>query len=265
MKYALIALFVFLLPGLLLYAAQVFSMGNKRPFELLSEIYGVPMDRRNEAMVCFTQAKQKAEKIVWYDVTAPYVMLFVLPFVSRDANALPKLFRMWDNERSLNGDGWGKLVDGVWKTFRTTNEPNCIPYTHPDFQGVAYYVEFLAGLFPASWLTPRSFIARYVWLGLRNRASNASFLNGIVITEALRQDVESWGDVNTGKKNADSSVVQGTVLYRAGPYYEIYSVEKRGSWLERTRFGYKLTNALDPRMDMPRAMVTAMGISYKRA
>ena len=51
-------------------------------------------------------------------------MLVALAFTKRDADRLPRLFRKWDNNVSLNGDGHGwKDAAGKWHHGRDGVEP----------------------------------------------------------------------------------------------------------------------------------------------
>lgn len=91
-------------------------------------------EEKNAAKTCFDEAKRKCRKVTFYDVTAPYVMLAVLPFVKWEAEELPKLFRKWDNEVSLNGDRaleWNS--DGSRKPVPLEDTP--------EVRSLAYYAQ----------------------------------------------------------------------------------------------------------------------------
>ena len=135
----------------------------------------VPLHLKADALLCFDQAAAADQKTALYDVTAPLVMLLVLPFVKRGANRLPRAFRRWDNNVSINGDGEAVLRDGQWINLRDIGwAPNpgerVYTYDDPAYTGDAYY---------ATGHHPRSYWARYIWLGWRNRASKLSLDLGI--------------------------------------------------------------------------------------
>ena len=100
------------------------------------------------------------------DMLSPIVVPIALIFTKWEDDKLPWLFRWWDNDASINGDV-------------RTNDPNdgmsgwaLKPVPSDDTEearGMCYWA-------PGSH--PRSFKARYVWLGLRNRASMLSMMLG---------------------------------------------------------------------------------------
>lgn len=159
--------------------------------------------------------------ILMYDIWAPLVMLLVLPFVKREANKLPDFWRKWDNNVSINGDSGGVLMpDGSWVGYYDVPDWEAVKgypqvsYDDPSYGGDAYY---------ARGHHPRSFWARYVWLGWRNRATQASFDVGIDSSAPIVTAAE--GD--------------GWRIRRSGDLWEVFS---HRSWL-RCYYGWKVYEA----------------------
>lgn len=228
----LVVLALLVLSGL---ALGLYLYKNRNlPYELLETIPGLSEEDKQKAKASFDNAKHRNKGVLFYDLSAPLVMLFVLPFVSKSAEHLPKLFRKYDNEVSINGDGWGVFRDGKWLDIRHGGNQalpgeTLVPYNHPEYNGSSYYAE---------GHEPRSFWARYIWLGLRNRASKASEDTGVTLTASDREDSRTWGDLATSKKH------EGTMLWKAGEHYQIMSTKKIGKFCRRTNFGFKLNNSL---------------------
>lgn len=176
---------------------------------------------------CFDRARKIDRRVRIYDATAPLVMLVALLFTPREANKLPKLFRKWDNDVSINGDGCGwQRTDGTWVDLRDgvqhLGEP-LVSYDDPAYGGTAYY---------AKGHHPRSYWARYIWLGWRNRASKLSLDMGIT---ARKSDIELLsGRVDIGTRQ------EGHFLLRHGQDYHYKSVRKIGRFVLIRSLGYKL-------------------------
>lgn len=238
---------ILLIPFILLTVLGLISNYSNIPYDIIKNSNLSEVDKER-ARTCLKQVKTKALKGLIYDVTAPYVMLFVLPFVKREATKLPSLFSNWDNEISINGDGWGKeLPDCTWVTVRETGDPDCIPYDHPDYQGDAYY---------AKGHHPRSFIARYVWMGWRNRASKLAYDQGEYISEYDKSTLKTYGTP------AVLDGYEGWVILNIKDLYEVYQIKKGKYFTKRTRYGHKLGNTL--RYNAAKAMLATIGVSYKR-
>ena len=242
-----ILLFILLLPFILLVTVGLIANFTSEPYKVIDNS-DLPESEKAKAVDCLLQVRRKGLSGLLYDATAPYVMLLVLPFVKRSATTLPKLFTKWDNEVSINGDGWGKkLPDGNWVTIREPGDPDCIPYDHPDYEGDAYYCK---------GHNPKSFIARYVWLGWRNRASKLAYMQGEVITAEDKLNVKTYGnpEVDNGK--------DGWLIREVRGLYEVYQNTTGNSFIKRTRYGYKIGNAI--RYGADKAMIATVGVSYKK-
>ncbi len=224
------------------------------PARVLDEIEAltdVPAHIKADLLDCI-DAAQDADRKTWlYDLSAPLVMLLVLPFVPRDADHLPQWARNWDNDVSMNGDGHGwQDSDGTWYDTRHRPAPEgklAISHSDPAYGGDCYY---------AKGHHPRSFWARYIWLGWRNRASLMSL---------------ELGEPVTGRP----VLISGSMaIHRGGPYghfllkhedvYHYKSIRLwRGFALIRS-YGYKLEIAY--RMgDRDTVAAVAIGRSLKRA
>lgn len=149
-----------------------------------------------------------------------------LLFTPREADHLPDWARAWDNDVSINGD-----------------RPEYWPL---NYQGTTYYAK----------AHPRSFWARYVWLGWRNRASKAGLQLGYTYTDADAADREHWGDPMVGRDR------EGWTLNRVGKVFQLYIVRRVGDKLcFRLNFGHKIWSFGDGR---PVAMVVNIAASLLR-
>lgn len=242
------AVLLILFPFIVLLCLGLLARTSNLPFELLQEV-DMPEEHKQKAKKCFKDVRKKSMKDILYDCTAPYVMFFVLPFIKRDADKLPSIFSAWDNEISINGDGWAVLRDNKWtrviKDERYGETP--VSYSDVNYTGDAYYAE---------GHHPRSFWARYVWLGWRNRASKLAYDMGFEVTRELIHDTEYWGNLNISPENP------GVLVRRMGNYYEIFAYKDAGVFTRRTRYGYKIGNGLQ--YGAPRVMIVTIGVSFKR-
>jgi hypothetical protein len=147
MTYALLALFV---------VVMVFHN------PILPMLYMLRLDvpGKGKIALCFLNAWFRNLLTIIPDLLAPVVVPIALLFTKWEDDRLPKLFKWWDNDVTINGDrglGW---ADGK-------------PVIPVDDIPEAYALNFYA---PGHH--PRSFYARWVWLGLRNRASMLSKMLG---------------------------------------------------------------------------------------
>jgi hypothetical protein len=131
-----------------------------------------------------------------------------LLFTRWEDDRLPRLFRWWDNDVTINGDrgiGW---VDG---------KPIVPLDDTPEARALAFYVD--------GKHHPRSFYARWVWLGLRNRASKLSEMLGSREYVEPRQVL--WED-------GDMALVQVHDRYRLN-WHKVL-----GKVMVRIHYGYKI-------------------------
>ena len=215
----------------------------------------IPEYHKLAAILCMDRAREADRSTRLYDLTAPIVMLFVLPWVKREANALPKLFGKWDNNISLNGDSGGVLVDGKWIDYHDVQDWEAVQgnlmvtYDDPRYEGDAYY---------AKGHHPRSFWARYVWVGLRNRATKLALDLGKPVDQPI-EVVSGSLDISTSNP--------GHFLLRCGDTYHYKSIQHFklfGRTFARIRsYGYKLEIAIKSPKEADRVAVVAIGWSAK--
>ena len=217
----------------------------------------VPQHLKADILDCL-EAAASADRQTWpYDLSAPIVMLLVLPFVKREADRLPKAFAKWDNNVSLNGDGEAVFIDGkfltaghgiTWEDYNAALARGAYRYTYDDplYGGDAYY---------AKGHRPRSFWARYVWVGLRNRASQLSVDMG--------KDVPARPQLISGSLQAGRSH-PGHFLLREGGIYHYKSFRKFGPFALIRSYGYKLEIVRNSPTGAGRAAAVAIGRSLKR-
>lgn len=225
-----------------------------QPERVLAEIDALDLPADTKAAIradCVTA--QKADQRTWfYDLSAPIVMLLVLPFVKREANQLPKLFSAWDNNVSLNGDGygWQDPETGEWFDIRVKPAPAGVPlvsHSDPAYGGDCYY---------ARGHHPRSFWARYVWVGLRNRAS--------MLSVKLGRDVTARPVVVSGDPTIHRHGPYGYFVLRHGDTFHYKSIRTFGSFALIRSYGYKLEIPFKSPKGVGRAAAVAIGRSLKR-
>ncbi len=255
------------LPTLLYLAAVVIAvagcvvtivntLGVSHVIRQIINLPGVSAADKTAATESILHAEQAAAKAFWYDITAPIVMLLVLPFVKRSANRLPRLFAKWNNNVSLNGDGAAVFRGGQWIDLRSSAQalPGEHVYTYDDplYAGTAYY---------SKGHHPRSLWARYVWVGLRNRASQLSV--------DLGTDVAARPVLISGSLDINRHDKPGHFLLKDGASYHFKSIQPTRILGLRCAVirscGYKLEIALmRPPGAYGRVAAVAIGYSLKR-
>lgn len=134
---------------------------------------------------------------------APIVVPIALLFTKWEDDKLPALFKWWDNDVSINGDHrehWGL-----------------------DYQGNAYYAN----------AHPRSFYARFVWLGLRNRCSKLVEMLGYRYELGEFESRRILGDPKTGRDHA------GYRFTYTDNICQLMIVKRIGKYCIRFNWGYK--------------------------
>ena len=210
---------------------------------------GVPKEQQDAAITSLLEsARLYKEKVAPYKRKAPFVWAKLARKLPWEANTVPEGYENYENDVNINGDAWAqKQPDGSWITIREKGVPNCIQYFHPDYTGDAYYAE---------GHHPRSPWARFIWNGIRNRAS-ASALNAGPLTDT--SDVQTFGDKDTSKSHP------GVYVHRMGLHWQLYVCEKTffGLFVIRRNVGFKINNALYS--EKPRASVVHITWSLLRA
>lgn len=155
---------------------------------------------------CFIEAWARNLLTLPADLLAPAVVPVALLFTKTEDDHLPRLFWWWDNDASINGD---QRIDGSWELL-----PISTDLTNEHEISLCYW---------AKGHHPRSFWARFVWLGLRNRAS--------ALSQALGTDVTGHATVWSGPTWTIHQVMD---KYR---YYELLPI---GPVAIRMHCGYKV-------------------------
>ncbi|ACV50118.1 hypothetical protein [Delftia phage PhiW-14] len=208
---------------------------------------GVPQSRIDEAMANFDLAKKIHKGMDWIGLWAPFVMLWVCwggypakvdgkwrwkRVTNWEDNKLPERWWKYDNNVSMNGDGWGMILSDGTHTSRFSREEVDsgqtipIPYTDPAYKGDSYYCK---------GHHPRSRLARYVWMGLRNRGSLYALEMGHSLDPF--KPLEQWGVLNQGKE------IDGVKVICCDGVWQLTETKKRG-WIEINRnVGFKVNNA----------------------
>ncbi|WP_423454234.1 hypothetical protein [Ottowia sp. VDI28] len=245
------------------------ALGHRAVRKAIDALPDVPEADKAFAWSCMWRALVSDWKIRFFDLSAPIVMAMVIPFVPRSANKLPPPFSAWDNNISLNGDSGGVWVpanhpefiryasagEGVWVDYHDVLnwDPlvDCLQVTYdtPFYDGDAYY---------AKGHHPRSRWARYVWVGLRNRATKLALDLGAAVNGPI--------DLISGSL-AISTGQSGHFLLRCGDAYHFKSIERvsvLGRDFARIRsYGFKLEIALKSPKEGDRVAVVAIGWSAK--
>lgn len=187
---------------------------------------------------CFIEAWLKNCLTILPDLLSPIVVPIALLFTRREAEHLPRLFLWWDNDASINGDGWAVWRDGQWVHVFGTGLPGerAVPYGSPEYTGDCYYCK---------GHHPRSFYARWVWLGLRNRASKLSQILGFV--HFPDAPVRTWSGTNW-----EITEVSGAYRYRQNI--------PLGPVQIKLHYGYKVPQYAD----RASANLVAIGFSIKK-
>jgi hypothetical protein len=200
---------------------------NLAPLVLLAAL-PLPAPHKRRAALSLLQAAGKGLMVLLPDLLAPVVVPIALLQTKREDEHLPRWARWWDNDVSINGD-WPQYLD-------------------PAYAGDTYY---------APGHHPRSFWARYVWLGWRNRASWLSQRLGHRWKVAEYHDAQSWGDPLTGGDH------EGWAVHRRGRVYQLYAIKRLGRLNLRINWGHKVwAGAGDGR---PVANIVNITFSLKRA
>ena len=205
---------------------------------------GVPWQHRRKAAVSFLSAFPRGILVVPVALLAPFVVPIALLFTKRSDDRLPRLFRWWDNDVSINGD-----AALTWSTNPATgyDEPDRVPDEDtPAVRALCYY---------AKGHHPRSFWARYVWLGLRNRGSYLAAQLGV--KSDLPAVVQCWGNTDAGRS------MEGCGLMANGGAYQLIASQKIGKLCARVNYGFKVNHHYMGRARLPVVNVTISLLSWK--
>lgn len=157
------------------YAVAVFAaivFVAHMPILPLLRIYNSDVPFKGEATASLLGAWLRSILMIVPDLLAPVVVPIALLFTRWEDDHLPRFFWMWDNDASINGDRRTDDVnDGLfgWALKQVPLDKNS-----QEAIDMCYY---------APGHHPRSFYARWVWLGLRNRASALAVALGKEVVE----------------------------------------------------------------------------------
>lgn len=169
----------------------------------------IPARHKLRGSVSFMRSACSGLLALLPNMLAPVVVPVALLFTPRSANALPRWAAWWDNDVSINGD---RMVPAPLEDT-------------PEVRAACYW---------APGHHPRSFYARWVWLGLRNRASALAVLLGHTMRPEELADREHWGDTATNRDH------EGLLLRRMGGVYQLTMVRRLGALCLRINYGHKL-------------------------
>ena len=236
---------------LVLIVAATVALWCLLPSLVVLLLPGVPAAHRRAAALSFLRASARGLVMLPADVLAPVVVAVALLGTKRTDKALPRWARWWDNDVSINGDGWAVQRGGEW--VRINHMRDLLPgdgrvysYDDAEYAGDAYY---------AKGHHPTSFYARWVWLGLRNRASALAIELGHPTDYG--QPVDVWGDPATGRGHA------GWVLRHHHRAYQLHATRKAGPLCLRMNYGHKVDFTTWGRPVLPVVCIAISALSWK--
>lgn len=209
---------------LVMYFVSIFLIWNIIPMLVVACLPGVPSNHKVKAIKCFISAAFRGVACLIPNFTAPVVVPIALMFTKYEDDSLPKIFSWWNNDVGISGD-----------------QP----------EGTETYY--------APGYDRRSFVARFIWLGLRNRASRLALVMGHTYQPGEYDDSEDWGDPKTGRDH------EGWALNRRGPVYQLYYIKKLGDkFCFRMNYGFKVwAGEGDKRPTAMVVNITASVLSFK--
>jgi hypothetical protein len=137
----------------------------------------LPVQGKGRIIRCFLDAWLRNLLTIIPDLLAPVVVPIALLFTKWEDGKLPRLFKWWDNDVTINGDRANIWIDG---------KPVVPLEDTPEARAMAYWV--------GGKHHPRSFYSRWVWLGLRNRASMLSQMLGSKDPAYMHGHTMLWQD-----------------------------------------------------------------------
>lgn len=216
---------------------------------------GVPEELHDEAVSQLESARIKAKPMWIYKLLAPFIVGWLLYFTKQvpwDANKMPERWWKYDNNISINGDGWGTMLnDGSFLNYVdqeviARGEGVAISYSDPLYNGDTYYCK---------GYHPRSELARWIWLGWRNRAS--AFAQSLGDDLDLSAQYDRWGvtDNSTSKEGMYVNHCQG--LWQMREHRRVFF----GKLCLVRNMGHKINNAFVE--NKPHAMIVWITFSLK--
>jgi hypothetical protein len=195
----------------------------------------------------FFQSSLMSYLILPFDLLSPAIVPFLLFFTKKEDNQLRFLNGIWGNDMSINGDV-RKLDDsGLYEFSTDLNNAQEIE--------MCYW---------AKGHHPRSFYARWVWLGSRNRASMLNVRFGKEVRTGQEAEYEFWSSNGTPWIQASDKwewIVRKVLDKEGIPVVSIMSLEPVGGFYVRRYFGHKIPVAYK---EWNKAMIAIVGWSIRK-
>jgi hypothetical protein len=189
---------------------------------ILLYFFPIPDDVRRNTHLCWLKVTVIEILKLPVGLLSPIVVPIALLFTKWEDNKLPAIFWWWDNDISINGDEIDSQGRNAWAL---------------DYKENAYYAK----------APPRSFWARYVWLGWRNRASKLSEAVGYKYEFSEFENRIILGDAATSRGHPGWKFVYTPNIS------QLMIVKKFGKICIRFNWGYKF-------FDKPTTM--SVGITF---
>jgi len=203
---------------------------------------GVPAAHRRAAALSFLRASVRGLAMLPIDLLAPVVVPFALLQTRWEDDALPHWARWWGNDVGISGDKFQWVLDATGQQV-----PLPVPLADtPEARALCYW---------APGHHPRSRWARWVWLGLRNRASALALALGHPADYG--QAVDTWGDPATSRSHA------GWVLRHHNGAYQLHATRRAGPVCLRTNYGHKVDFTTWGRPVLPVVCIAISALSWK--
>lgn len=195
---------------------------------------GVPYDLIMEALDSFSRAKKLNSKTIGFTLFASEAALVITPFLKWNAEKLPKFARIFDNDVSINGDRaeWVRNTDGSYTRLPVPLDKDVL--THADGSRFNYYMNLFK-----KWHA-RSNVARYVWLGFRNRASWINAKLGVYVKPEKSEGGKVYYNQVWSNRNEEGFGIEVTRYNGEWELNEIQPFMKK--FTKRNVLGYKFSN-----------------------
>lgn len=174
---------------------------------IVLHLYPIPNKIKTHLDILIVSVKSLI--IILPALLAPMVVPIALLFTRWEDNKLPGLFYIWDNDVSINGD---HREDWALDNYKN-----------------AYYAK----------APPRSFWARYIWLGWRNRCSKLVELLGYKYTPGEYNSRIIIGNPNTSRSSAGWKYTYTANISQLMIVKKIFN-----NWCIRFNWGHKFFDKL---------------------
>ena len=192
------------------------KFSKDKVFSVLKE-QGVPEHLHQEAYMSIKEGWDVANsfKCKLVNLSAPIVVPIALLFTKWESESLPKVFDLWNNDTNLNGD---RIV------------PAPLDKNSKEAIEACYYNK---GKHPRSWMS------RYIWLGLRNRGKK-SYMKPVK-DDSLEQEEIVWGTDNLTRGDKDNPPVTGWTVVKLGSYWQMIGCLDTGfkGYFQEPKWGWK--------------------------